>query len=301
MDRTIPPFAAKLLSFIGSIEAPQGYDTVFGNNQARLPKPLTSMTLNEVIAAGPSWTKRFGSSAAGRYQFMRDTLRDLKAQLGLTGSEKLTPDLQDRLAFALLRRRGYDDFDAGRIGVTAFALRLAQEWASLPVLKACRGAHRQLVRGQSYYAGDGLNKALVAPERVEALLKGTVAPKPVPIPVRPPEAPMPANAVVLDKPQIVQPAWSSKTIIGLVLTAFGFLSTWKPGIFPAALQPILEQGLNAIFAIIGIAIAAYGRWTAQGPIGFVMGGGMSDVSKLQAEVEELRRLVAEARVELGRS
>ncbi len=45
------------------------------------------------------------------------------------------------------------------------------EWASLPVLTATKGAHRQVVRGQSYYAGDGLNKSLVKPERVEDVLR----------------------------------------------------------------------------------------------------------------------------------
>lgn len=59
---------------------------------------------------------------------------------------------------------------AGKISRTEFGKRLAMEWASFPVLTVCKGAHRQLNRGQSYYAGDGLNKALVAPEKIEALL-----------------------------------------------------------------------------------------------------------------------------------
>ena len=66
MDRTVPKGAAILLDFIGSIEAPKGYDTVYGNNQRKLATPITSMTVDEVIAAGPTWTKRFASSACGR-------------------------------------------------------------------------------------------------------------------------------------------------------------------------------------------------------------------------------------------
>lgn len=170
MDNTVPAGAARLLDFIGDIEAPQGYNTIFGNNQNKLPKPVTKMTLAEIQAAQPSWTKRFGSSATGRYQFMRNTLRELMTELKLDPSEKLDADLQDRLAYHLLRRRGYDAFMFGRIDMNEFGKRLAQEWASLPVLVAVKGAHQQLRRGQSFYAGDALNKSLVAPVSVERVL-----------------------------------------------------------------------------------------------------------------------------------
>jgi muramidase (phage lysozyme) len=174
MDRTIPPFAAHLLDFIGASEAPRGYDTVYGNNQSKLPKRVTQMTIAEIQNAQPGWSKRFGSSATGRYQFMHATLRGLIKELGLDTSAKFDADMQDRLGFHLLKRRGYDKFVTGRIGMIAFAKALAQEWASLPVLEPTEGAHRNVSRGQSYYAGDGLNKSLVAPERVEAALRAQI-------------------------------------------------------------------------------------------------------------------------------
>lgn len=188
MDRTVPAGAALLLDFIGQIEAPRGYDTVYGDNQGRLPKPLTSMTLAEVLAAQPAWTRNFGSSAAGRYQFMKATLDGLLTELKLSRAQKLEPDLQDRLGYHLLKRRGYAEYMAGTIGRTEFARRLAQEWASFPVLAVTKGAKRNLTRGQSYYAGDGLNKALVKPEQVEAVLDqvravtGSVPPPDIPAP-----------------------------------------------------------------------------------------------------------------------
>ncbi|WP_449411118.1 peptidoglycan-binding protein [Methylobacterium komagatae] len=129
------------------------------------------MTVDEVIADGPRRTRQFGSSAAGLYQVMKDTLRTLKAQMGLTGRELFTADLQDQLGYQLLKQRGYASFMAGNLSVTGFGLNLAKEWASFPVLAAQRGQHRQVARGQSYYAGDGLNKALVKPEAVEAMLR----------------------------------------------------------------------------------------------------------------------------------
>ncbi|EIZ87152.1 putative transmembrane protein [Methylobacterium sp. GXF4] len=215
MDRTVPAGAALLLNFIAGFEAPKGYDTVYANKMAQMPKPLTSMTLDAVIADGSRRTKAFGSSACGRYQFMTATLQDLRKQMVLMGTDLFTPDFQDRLAMQLLLRRGYDKFMAGKMTITAFGLAIAQEWASFPVLTACKGATRQLVRGQSYYAGDGLNKALVKPEAVEAALRnafatntvevalgGSVAPAPVipkaPVVVAPPAPPIVIVPVTVD-------------------------------------------------------------------------------------------------------
>lgn len=170
MDRNVPPGAAILLDFIGDIEAPKGYGTIFANKQNTLPKPLTSMTLDEVIASGPSWTRAHKSSAAGRYQFMNATLKGLKKELNLRGTQTFDANLQDRLGFHLLKRRGYDSFIAGKLSVAGFGKLLSQEWASLPVLADTKGGSRDVKRGQSYYAGDGLNKSLVKPEAVEAII-----------------------------------------------------------------------------------------------------------------------------------
>jgi muramidase (phage lysozyme) len=171
-----------LLDLIGDTEAPKGYGTIYGNNQNRLGRPLTAMTLDQVIASGRSWSKRYGSSAAGRYQFMNATLIGLKQELGLAGGLLFDAELQDRLGMRLLERRGYELFVAGAIDRIEFGKRLAQEWASFPVLAACRGQKRMLARGQSYYAGDGRNRALVTPQKVEAILDKVLET------VQPPEA-----------------------------------------------------------------------------------------------------------------
>lgn len=170
MDLSIPAPAAKLLDLIGNTEAPRGYGTIYANKQGSLPKPLVTMTIDEVITAGPGWTKDFGSSAAGRYQFMNATLKGFKKSKVVSGTELLDAGMQDRLALVLLNGRGYSKFMAGTMTLVAFGLGLAKEWASFPALADCKGSSRQVKRGQSYYAGDGLNKALVAPETVEACL-----------------------------------------------------------------------------------------------------------------------------------
>jgi muramidase (phage lysozyme) len=204
MDRTVPAGAALLLDFIGDTEAPNGYDTIFGNRQTKLYSPITSMTLAELQANQKNWASKVwvrahwgaktASSASGRYQFMRDTMKGLIAELKLSTGQKFDANLQDRLGLHLLKRRGYDAFAAGKIDITEFGKRLAQEWASFPVLTDCQGAHRWVKRGETYYAGDALNKSLVKPEKVETILKrvrelarmtiidgpDTPAPKPAP-------------------------------------------------------------------------------------------------------------------------
>lgn len=146
------------LKLIGSKEAPMGYNQLFG--EAKPSTTLTGMTLDEVMALQ---TKRaeagVKSTAAGRYQFLHRTLSDLKGKLKLAGTEKFDEALQDRLAIALMERRGLSKFQAGKISSKEFANSLAKEWASLPVVDGKN-------EGKSYYEGDGLNKALIKPEDV---------------------------------------------------------------------------------------------------------------------------------------
>ncbi|NTA58598.1 glycoside hydrolase family 104 protein [Agrobacterium tumefaciens] len=119
-----------------------------------------------------NWGHKTASSAAGRYQFMRATLQGIAKEVrSIDGRTIFSSDLQDRLGYYLLLRRGYADFIAGKLNLVQFGLNLAKEWASFPVLSNTSGAHRSVSRGQSYYAGDGLNKSLIKPEQVEQRLR----------------------------------------------------------------------------------------------------------------------------------
>lgn len=179
MYKLVPEAAGLILDFVAAREAPNGYNTIFGNHQNLLTKQITAMTLDELIENQRGFAKGFivggkrqqGSSASGRYQFMRDTLIGLKSEMKLSGAEMFTPDFQDRLGYQLLVRRGYLKYMSGTITRTAFGDQIAMEWASFPVLSASRqGAHRTVKRGQTYYAGDGVNKVQIHPEAVESIL-----------------------------------------------------------------------------------------------------------------------------------
>ncbi|MQW69734.1 hypothetical protein GHK50_06680 [Sinorhizobium medicae] len=180
MINTVPQGAAMLLEFIREAEVGSSgrasYDVIYGHNQGGLAKPLTAMTVAQVLAAQKGWSKAHGSSAAGAYQFMRATLAGLLKEVAwLRGDHRFDAALQDRLALHLLNRRGLAAFLAGEIGRAEFARRLAMEWASLPVLTDSKGSRQRVRRGQSYYAGDGQNRALVRPERLEGVLGAALA------------------------------------------------------------------------------------------------------------------------------
>ena len=182
MNANVPSGAAVLLDFIGTVETgksgPESYGVIYGHKQGKLSKPLTEMTVDEVQRAQVGWSKNHGSSAAGRYQFMRATLKGLIAELGIPGSSKFTADLQDKLGYELLKRRGYIAFASGTLAPRKFGNNLAMEWASLPVLQDIKGAHRPVTRGETYYAGDGVNKVLTKPEKVESVLTAALNPRP---------------------------------------------------------------------------------------------------------------------------
>lgn len=142
------------------------YQVVYGGIAAkdRPAEALTSMTVAEVLAWQDSIDARYPSEAAGAYQVMEDTLR------GLVDAGQIDPDAifneatQDYVAELLMKRRGLSKFVAGEISAEDFADNLAREWASFPVVRDQQGAKRYVERGQSYYAGDGLNKAHADPD-----------------------------------------------------------------------------------------------------------------------------------------
>ena len=233
MDKTVPRGAAILLDFIGRVEVgtpgPGGYEVIFGFNQKRISKPITQMTLAELQNEQQWWSKRFGSSAAGRYQIMRATLADLRRELGLRDKQIFDHDLQDRLAYHLLLRRGYIDFVTNSISRVEFGKRLAKEWASLPVLEDCQGAHRSLRRGQSYYTGDPLNRSLVIPETVEAKLAEVLSasrdvkpltPQPSLPEAQPPQ--VPPGKVIVHGPDSDVSHWPVALIVIAAVAIFAF-------------------------------------------------------------------------------
>ncbi|WP_269929942.1 D-Ala-D-Ala carboxypeptidase family metallohydrolase [Aminobacter sp. HY435] len=151
--------AARILNFIGGHEAAGNYNAIAGN--AGNARDLSKLTLNQILATQVVARRRgVESTAVGKYQIVYETLSGLKRELKLSGNEPFNRKLQDRLGLALLNRRGYQLYKAGRLSKRQFALRLSQEWAALPNPRT----------GRSYYAGVGRNRSSARAAEVYAAL-----------------------------------------------------------------------------------------------------------------------------------
>ena len=82
-----------------------GYGAYTGGEQK-----WSTMTLDQIdqvqsgMLSNPE--NKLNSSAIGRYQIVQKTLRGLRDELGLSGDEVFSPQLQDMLAQQLIKRRG---------------------------------------------------------------------------------------------------------------------------------------------------------------------------------------------------
>lgn len=156
-----PTSYGPLLNLIASVESKDNYNAYFGN-----PKndkiDFTAMSVADVM----KWQKDYVakgnySSAVGRYQIINTTLDGLVRRLAIDTSQKFDKTMQDKLAAALLERRGAENYVNKELTKEQFAANLAKEWAALPKTTGDNPA-------DSYYSSDGINRALVS---VDAVIK----------------------------------------------------------------------------------------------------------------------------------
>ena len=139
-----------LLDLIAAPESSGNYNAWYGHaGQDRVD--LARLSVDDIRDLQADLVRANGGSAIGRYQLLDDTVDGLIDRLGLTGNERFTPALQDRMALELARDAGMEAWVDGRISDARFAGNLAEIWAGLP-----RGASNQ-----SYYEGIQGNRATV--------------------------------------------------------------------------------------------------------------------------------------------
>jgi len=155
-----------VLDLIAGPESAGRYDAVYPGR--RRPEIL-DMTLNELIRDMRRRGNITGSSASGRYQYIRTTLQDVASSMGLDfDSVKFSPEVQDQIAIYHLRRsHGLDRWLAGRMENSEFLNRLAGTWAGIPNTS-----------GRSTYAGVLDNRAGIdvrnALAQLDQIQQGTV-------------------------------------------------------------------------------------------------------------------------------
>ena len=150
------------LELLGSLEGPDGYDDITMFATRPPPKPITLMTINEVLEY-QRLLRGTGarSSAMGRYQFIYDTLLYLTNIHGIDKNRLFDARMQDRLTRLEMIRCGfYESFTPiGDLGNC-----LARVWAALPLLTGPN-------RGKSRYERMSINSAQTSPMVIEAVLR----------------------------------------------------------------------------------------------------------------------------------
>lgn len=158
-ERTV----TELLALVRALEAPRGHDDYERRIPIPPPRPLTRMTIGEVLAWQAD-VRRAGaaSTAAGGYQLIRATLERLVQAHGIDRGALFDAPMQDRLARLLVAECG----DPGPpLRHPRFADCLAGIWAALPLATGP-------AKGRSAYEGVAGNRALTDPDTVLAVLAG---------------------------------------------------------------------------------------------------------------------------------
>lgn len=277
------PATDLLLDFLVTDESGGNYNAVIG--KPRATDDLSLRTINGVYDL-QDYLVSIGrpSGAVGRYQIIKKTLRGLQSQLGLSGSERFTPEMQDRLAVQLLVNRGYSSWWRGEISDEAFAHNLSMEWASLPdpekngrshyegiagnssrmplarVYEALRQARAAIETSQEQtqtMSDTGRPPAAVDQQRIIAEVLGQLLPAldariaaQAPVQKGSFAAIGPVVAPILSR--LSQP--SSYAGLGTLLALFG-------GALPDPLLVQLGQGLAAAFAVLAFLLNERGRPT----------------------------------------
>jgi muramidase (phage lysozyme) len=159
-----------LLNLIKQHESRGDYNIYWGgiSTTDKPPRALTQMTIGQVLAWQDSIDAKYNSEAAGAYQMLEDTLRGLYGSAGLSVQSLFNTANQDKLAIALLNRRGLASYKRGALSAEQFGQNLSKEWASLPAQTSDKKG--RAATGQSYYAGDGLNHSLTSKADVLAAI-----------------------------------------------------------------------------------------------------------------------------------
>lgn len=151
------PKGQEILDFIGKLESSGDYNIDVGSNKAL----LTKMTVKEVRQFQKMRRDNGFGTPAGKYQIMDITMDELIKKMGLDGNEIFDEKMQDQMARQLLKKRGFEDYRAGKISAEEFIKELSKEWAAIPTDES----------NESYYKGTGNNKALTDYKTVKDLLE----------------------------------------------------------------------------------------------------------------------------------
>ena len=116
--------------------------------------------------------------AMGKYQIIPDTMRGIVKAMGLNPETTyLTPEVQDAMFKHIIERKpAVKNYLLGKsTDQNAAILALAKEWASIGVPEDVMRGDTLIKKGQSYYSGQGGNKAHTSVESVASAMGTPIA------------------------------------------------------------------------------------------------------------------------------
>lgn len=137
---------------------------VKGKNLGSFQTDLSKMTINQILARNklkPGDKNRM--NAVGKYQVIASTMKQAIKAMGLSGNEKFTPELQEKIfkEFLIPKRKGLNNYlKGGKTSLDRAQYEAAMEWASIPVPKGFKTQSGRISDGTvTYYDTNKGNRA----------------------------------------------------------------------------------------------------------------------------------------------
>ena len=122
---------------------------VKGDFQSKNIPNLTNMTIDEILGKNKLPIGHGDRiNAAGKYQVIASTLKSAKKGMGLTGKEKFTPEIQDKIFMHLLPQNAKDYADGKHQNKDSAISSISNMWSSVANPRTGKTSHQ-----------DGINKA----------------------------------------------------------------------------------------------------------------------------------------------
>lgn len=120
-----------VLDFIAYPESRGKYDAIYPNKKK---SSILKMNLETLYKDMYKRGKKYKSSASGKYQYIRKTLKGLANNMGLDPETTVfNPETQDKIVtYHLKTEHGLDKWLAGKMDSEEFLRRLSMTWAGLP-------------------------------------------------------------------------------------------------------------------------------------------------------------------------
>lgn len=165
-----------LSDIIASKESGGDYEKVVGGATSVQfhgeERKLTEMSVGEVLEWGETRIKEKKGTAAGKYQIINETLKGLVKQGAVSKTELFSAPTQEKLFTSLLPTQAINYISGKTSGKEAedeAILSISKVWAAVPIPYDIPS--RGLKAGQSYYAKDNVNKALMPVDAIRSALQ----------------------------------------------------------------------------------------------------------------------------------